>query len=162
MRNVVLVMSVLFAAGLFAPGVARAQAAPPATSSVQTITLDGALAVLDVAERQATGLHAPSSLAVVNMAGDLVAFLQMDGARPSGIRLAIGRARAAARNRQPTQALENTINGGRPAAEDAGAIVTQGGVPITVGGAVVGAVGVAGTDRGNDVRIADAAAVAVH
>jgi glc operon protein GlcG len=37
----------------------------------------------------------------------------------------------------------------------------QGGVPIRVGGAVVGAVGVSGLDKDNDLAIAEAAAAAV-
>ena len=137
---------------------AAAQAPPASVAATQNITLGGALGVLDAAQRQATALRAPSSLAVVNAAGDLVAFLRMEGARPAGIRLAIGEARSAARWRQPTQSLENAVNTGRAAAGSAGAIVLQGGVPLTVGAAVVGAVGVSGMDKDNDVRIAEAAA----
>lgn len=137
---------------------ALAEGPPPAVATIQSITLAGALGVLDAAQRQATALRAPSSLAVVDAAGNLVAFLQMDGARPAGIRLAIGEARSAARWREPTQSLENAVNGGRPAAGMAGATALQGGVPLTVGAAVVGAVGVSGMDKDNDLRIAEAAA----
>jgi len=131
------------------------------TSSVQTLSLDGARAVLRAAEQKAQQLSAPSSLAVVDVAGDLMLFEQMQGARPVGIELAIGKARSAVRYQEPTQTLEATINGGRPAAITSQLIQMDGGVPIRVGGAVVGAVGVSGLDKGNDIQVANTAAAAV-
>jgi glc operon protein GlcG len=131
------------------------------TVEVPTLSLDGARAVLHAAEQKAQQLDAPSSLAVVNPAGDLILFEQMQGARPIGIDLAIGKARSAALFQESTQALEATINAGRPAAITAARIQMQGGVPVHVGGAVVGAVGVSGFDKTKDVAIAAAAAAAV-
>ncbi|MGB9646620.1 MAG: heme-binding protein, partial [Stellaceae bacterium] len=60
-----------------------------------------------------------------------------------------------------TQTLEAAINTGRPAAITAERIQMQGGVPIHIGGTVVGAVGVSGFDKTNDVEIAETAAAAV-
>ena len=77
---------------LFTSGLTHAQ-----TAQVQTLSLDGAQAVLHAAERKARELSAPSSLAVVDASGDLILFEQMQGARPIGIDLAIGKARSAAR-----------------------------------------------------------------
>jgi uncharacterized protein GlcG (DUF336 family) len=57
---------------------------------------DGARIVLQAAEQKAQQLTAPSSFAVVNPAGELILFEQMQGARPIGIELAIGKARSAA------------------------------------------------------------------
>jgi choline dehydrogenase-like flavoprotein len=57
--------------------------------------------------------------------------------------------------------LEATINAGRLAAATAERIQMQGGVPIHIGGTVVGAVGVSGFDKSKDVEIAETAAVAV-
>ncbi len=142
--------------GLFATGFAHGQ-----TSQVQTLSLDGARAVLHAAEQKAQQLSAPSSLAVVNAAGDLILFEQMQGARPIGIELAIGKARSAARYQEATQALEATINTGRPAAITSEMIQMDGGVPIHVGGTVVGAVGVSGLEKGNDIQIAETAAAVV-
>ena len=141
---------------LLSPGLAFGQ-----TVQVPTLSLDGARSVLHAAEDKAQQLNAPSSLAVVNPAGDLILFEQMQGARPIGIELAIGKARSAALFQLPTQTLEAAINTGRPAAITAGQIQMQGGVPIRIGGAVVGALGVSGLDKDNDVAIAEAAAAAV-
>ena len=138
------------------PGLAHGQ-----TVQVPTLSLDGARSVLHAAEQKAQQLTAPSSLAVVNPEGDLILFEQMQGARPIGIELAIGKARSAALFQEPTQALEATINTGRPAAITVERIQMQGGVPIHNGGTVVGAVGVSGFDKTNDVEIAETAAAAV-
>jgi glc operon protein GlcG len=142
--------------GLFTTGFAHAQ-----TSQVQNLNLDGARVVLHAAEQKAQQLSAPSSLAVVDASGDLILFEQMQGARPIGIDLAIGKARSAARYWESTQMLESTINTGRPAAITAETVQMNGGVPIRVGGTVVGAVGVSGLVTGNDIKIADAAAAIV-
>jgi glc operon protein GlcG len=141
---------------LLTPGLTRGQ-----TVEVPNLSLDGARAVLHAAEQKALQLAAPSSLAVVNPAGDLILFEQLQDARPIGIELAMGKARSAALFQLPTQALEAAINTGRPAAITAKQIQMQGGVPIRVGGAVVGAVGVSGLDKDNDLAIAEAAAAAV-
>jgi glc operon protein GlcG len=129
------------------------------TVQVQTLSLDGARTVLHSAEQKAQQLSAPSSLAVVDAAGDLILFEQMQGARPIGIDLAIGKARSAARYWATTQALEATIDTGRTAAITAGKIQMDGGVPIRVGETIVGAVGVSGLDHRNDIQIAETAAV---
>jgi uncharacterized protein GlcG (DUF336 family) len=102
---------IILLGGLLATGLAHGQ-----TSQVQTLSLYGARAVLHAAEQKAQQLSAPSSLAVVDAAGDLILFEQMQGARPIGIELAIGKARSAARYQEATQTLEATINTGRPAA----------------------------------------------
>ena len=81
------------------------------TSQVQILSLDGARTLLHATEQKAQQLSAPSSLAVVDAAGDLILFEQMEGARPIGIDLAIGKARSAARFRETTQALEAAIDG---------------------------------------------------
>lgn len=142
---------------LVLPGLAHGQIV-----QVPTLSLDGARSVLHAAEQKAQQLTAPSSFAVVNPAGDLILFEQMQGARPIGIELAIGKARSAALFQESTQALEATINTGRPAAITAERIQMQGGVPIRIGDAVVGAVGVSGLDKANDVAIAEAASAAVR
>jgi glc operon protein GlcG len=100
-------------------------------------------------------------IAVVKPAGDLILFEQMQGARPIGIDLAIGKAHSAALFQESTQTLEAAINAGRSAAITAKRIQMQGGVPIHMDGTVVGAVGVSGFDKAKDVEIAETAATVV-
>jgi hypothetical protein len=85
----------------------------------QTITvlvvLDqaGAQTVLQAARDSAQQRNAPSAIAVVDPAGDLLAFQRMDGVRPASADLAIEKARTAARLRRPTAEIEDSINQGR-------------------------------------------------
>lgn len=139
--------------GLGLAGAAHAQTFSYAVDR-PTLTYAGAQKIMQVAAAEATALHAPSNIA----AGDLLAFERMPGAMTAGITLSMGKARSAARFQHPTAALEQAINTTRPAAITAGMIMMQGGVPIVVNGAVIGAVGVSGFDKANDVKIADTAA----
>lgn len=153
-------LAILAAAALFS-GAAGAQGGPKSVQQAPTLSLEGARTILRTAEQKAEELHAPSSLAVVDASGDLLLFEQMQGARPVGISLSMGKARSAARFEASTETLETAANTGRPAAITAGQVEMQGGVPVRVGGQVVGAVGVSGFDKEKDVEIADSAAAAV-
>src|SRR2546429_6504935 len=118
----------------------------------------GAQTVLQVARESAQQRKAPSAIAVVDPAGDLLAFQQMDGVRPASADLAIQKARTAARLQRPTAEIEDNINQGRTAFVTAGIAALRGGVPVRVNGKVVGAVGVAGLSKETDSGIANTAA----
>jgi len=122
---------------------------------------DGAQTVLQAAKERAQQRNAPSAIAVVDPAGDLLAFQRMDGVRPASADLAIEKARTAARLQRPTEEIEENINRGRTAFVTAGIAALRGGVPIRVNGNVVGAVGVAGLSKDTDTGIANAAAAAL-
>jgi glc operon protein GlcG len=136
-----------------------AWAADPALT-VKTISESGAQQVLIAAEHEAEKLHAPCAIAVVDASGILVAFLKMDGVRPGSPDLAIGKARTSALLQRPSAEAEDNVDHGRVAFVTAGLMTLRGGVPLTAGGQVVGAVGVAGLNKDNDVTIAQAAAAA--
>ena len=131
------------------------------TTSVLVLDQAGAQAVLQAAIVSAQQRNAPSAIAVVDPAGDLLAFQRMDGVRPASADLAIQKARTAARLQRPTAEIENNINRGRTAFVSAGIMALRGGTPVRVDGEVVGAVGVAGLSSENDTEIARTAAAAV-
>ena len=85
----------------------------------------------------------------------------MDGVRPASADLAIAKARTAARLQRPTAEIEDNINQGRTAFVTADIMALRGGIPIRLGGEVVGAVGVAGLSKETDTDIAGAAAAAL-
>lgn len=128
--------------------------------TVKVLVLDqaGAQTVLQAAKAMAQQRNAPSAIAVVDPAGDLLAFERMDGVRPASADLAIGKARTAARLQRPTVEIEDSINRGRPAFVTTGVMALRGGMPIRVNGEVVGAVGVAGFSKETDTDIANTAA----
>jgi glc operon protein GlcG len=133
---------------------------PVWAQTVRVMTLDqaGAQTVLQAALNGAQQRNAPSAIAVVDPAGDLLAFQRMDGVRPASADLAIEKARTAARLQRPTAEIEDNINRGRTAFVTAGIAALRGGMPIRINGEVVGAVGVAGLSKETDTAIATTAA----
>jgi glc operon protein GlcG len=131
------------------------------TINVMVLDQAGAQTVLQAAKESAQQRNAPSAIAVVDPAGDLLAFQRMDGVRPASADLAIEKARTAARLRRPTAEIEDNINNGRTAFVTADIMALRGGMPIRVNGEVVGAVGVAGMSKETDTGIAATAAAAL-
>src|SRR6202790_4650858 len=128
------------------------------TISVLVLDQAGAQTVLQAAKESAQQRNAPSAIAVVDPAGDLLAFQRMDGVRPASADLAIQKARTAARLQRPTAEIEDNIDQGRIAFVTAEIMALRGGVPVHANGEIVGAVGVAGLSKETDTEIAQAAA----
>lgn len=112
----------------------------------KSITLEGANIVIAGAMAEARKLNAPGGvIAVVDDGGNLVALERIDGTFAAGASISIGKARTAALFKKPTKVFEDIIKNGRTsmvALQDFTPL--QGGVPITVDGEIVGAVGVSG------------------
>jgi glc operon protein GlcG len=131
------------------------------TIRVTILDQTGAQTVLQAAKESAQQRNAPSAIAVVDPAGDLLAFQRMDGVRPASADLAIQKARTAARLRRSTADIEDNIDEGRTAFVTANIMALRGGMPVRVNGEVVGAVGVAGLSKETDDEIAKIAAAAL-
>src|ERR1700751_5481209 len=138
-----------------------AYAASAQTIQVSTLDEAGAERVLQVAKENARTRNAPSAIAVVDPAGDLLAFERMNDVRPASAELAIDKARTAARLQRPTEEVEDSINRGRTAFVSAGLVSLRGGMPIVVGGDVVGASGIAGRSKEIDSEIGKEVAATV-
>src|SRR3954451_2473760 len=83
----------------------------------RALTLEGARRVMAAAEAEAQRNGWPCVLAVVDDGGWLILLERMDNAPMlASVELAPAKARSAALYRKPTQALEEAINHGRPAA----------------------------------------------
>ena len=136
---------------------------PVRAQTISELALDqaGAQTVLQAARESAQLRNAPSAIAVVDPAGDLLAFQRMDHVRPASAELAVKKARTAARLQRPTAEIEDNIDHGRTAFVTADIMALRGGAPIRVNGEVVGAVGVAGLSKETDTDIADTAAAAL-
>ena len=158
-RNLSMEVTILLWPGCLTmtPAVCRAAAL---VQSVPTVTLAGAEVAMGAAAASAGRLEAPCAIAVVDRSGTPVAFESLDGVRPGSADLAIGKAHAAALLQRPTIEIENNTNQGRTAFVTAGLLALQDGAPLREGDMVVGAIGIAGINRDNDVRIADEAAAA--
>ncbi len=122
---------------------------------------EGALVILGGAVEKAKEMGVPENIAVVDSGGNLLAFVRMDGARVLS--------RQSATRKAETAALSGTRTGGIPpeveiklALATSGALTNlKGGVPIVIGGDVVGAVGVGSGTGEEDVEVAEAGIAAL-
>jgi glc operon protein GlcG len=130
----------------------------------QVLTLAQAQHVIAAAEAEASRHGWPSVIAVVDDGGWLVAMERMDNpATLASVELAPGKARTAALYRKSTALLEKMVNGGRFAAVTApGFIEMQGGIPLVVGGQVIGAIGVSTDTPEHDEQVAEAGVKALQ
>ena len=96
------------------------------------------------AEAKAKAEGWSSVISVVDSDGLPIILERMDNPDVlAGVDLAPGKARTAALFRRESGALEDAVNGKRPALETAcGFVLMRGGVPIVVDGQIVGAIGV--------------------
>jgi glc operon protein GlcG len=112
----------------------------------KVLTLAGAQRVIAAALASANGVHAHGAIAVVDDSGNLIAEVTIDGTFPQAALVALGKAHTAAAFRKNTSAFETAVNGGRTALVAMPNFTPlQGGVLITDGSDVVGAIGVSGT-----------------
>ncbi len=100
------------------------------------------------------------AVAVCDLGGHPIAFLRMDEAKPAVVQIAIDKAYSSAIYRASTGVLQELAQPGAMAyglASVPRTITFQGGIPITVDGAVVGGIGVSGAAADVDEAIALAA-----
>lgn len=159
--------------GLLVPCLAFAPAEEPRSPSHDvvaarsTLTLEGARAVLAAAAMHARAAATTGAFAVVDAAGNLIAFERVDGTFPASSRVAVGKAYTAASFGFPTAKFESSIREGRTPLIDLADTLQdftplKGGVPIRVDGHVVGAIGVSGAasaDQDEEIALAGARAL---
>jgi glc operon protein GlcG len=130
----------------------------------KSLDLAGARKVIAAARAEAQRLNAPGGvIAVVDDGGNLMALERLDGTFAAGANISIGKARTAALFKKPTKLFEDIIRNGRtPMVALNDFTPLQGGVPIEIGGQIVGAVGVSGAasaQQDEDLAIAGAKAL---
>jgi uncharacterized protein GlcG (DUF336 family) len=135
----------------------------PHLRDVRALTLDAAKAMAAAAERFAAERGWTVAVAVVDGAGGLMLFHCLDETQPGSQDVAVLKARTAARLHRPTKALEDSIAAGRAALLTLpGIVALEGGLPIRVGGRVVGAIGVSGMASAQDGEVAAAGLAALE
>jgi len=123
---------------------------------------------LEAAKQIAAAAHAEAEkngwtmvIAIVDDGAHLIYLERMDGTQIGSVQVAQDKAASAVRFKRPTKALEDAVAGGRIVVMKlAGAIPVEGGVPIIVGGDLVGAIGISGGTSPQDGVVA-AAGIAV-
>src|SRR5437868_5187513 len=158
----------IFTSTLLAILVAISAVAPAQAQIVEkkSLNLDGAKKAIAAAVDYAKKNNAPGGvIAIVDEGGNLMALERLDGSFAMGATISIGKARTAVLFKKPTRFFEELINKGRTAmtAVD-GFTPLIGGIPIIVGGEVVGGIGVSGAASANqdeELALAGAAAFSV-
>jgi len=139
-----------------------AQSGAALTLDKKVLTLAAARTIVAAAEAEATRRGLGVVIVVVDDSGTVIELTRMDAAQIASVNVGIGKARTAAIYRRPSRDFEEQIRNGRVAALAlADATPLQGGVPVLIGGRVVGAVGVSGDSPQVDEEIAIAGAKAI-
>lgn len=132
-----------------------------ATVSRPSISSELAKAMIEAAEQKAAEMGHPFVIAIVDESGVLKALSRMDGAALLSVQVAQDKAYTAAGFGMATDAWHEFVRDDPPLAMGAAPgidrlIVFGGGYPITVGDAVVGAIGVSGGHYSQDMEVAQA------
>jgi glc operon protein GlcG len=126
-------------------------------ASKKTLTLEAAKAIVAAAEAEAKKNNFTMVICVVDDGGHVILLERMDGTQLGSVQVAQDKAMTALNFKRPTKALEDAVAGGRNAVlKLTGAIPIEGGIPITVGGQIIGAVGASGGTSPQDAQVAAA------
>lgn len=124
-----------------------------------SINLEQAKKVLAAAQAEARKSNWPVAIAIVDTSGLLVAYEKIDDTQTASVWVAQDKAKSAAVYRRPTKVMEDAVAGGGAGIRflnlrDASTV--EGGLPIMVGGKIIGAIGVSGVASNQDGMIAKA------
>src|SRR6188768_3968777 len=148
MRKLVLALSMAaFATVAQAEMVAPPTPAPPPQYGQPGVTLEQATKAVEAAAAEAKKNGWFLAIAVVSNGGHLVHFSKMDQTQFASVQIAIHKAKAAATFRRPTKVFEDRIaagGAGLTALTLDGIIASEGGIPIVIGGKIVGGMGCSG------------------
>lgn len=126
------------------------------------INLAAARYIAVAAEAEASANEWAVVIAIIDDGGHLVLLQRMDGTQLASIDLATQKALSALIYRRPTKAFEDSLLGGRQAVLALpGALPVNGGLPLTYGGDLIGAIGISGVTAEQDAQIAAAGVAAL-
>ncbi len=128
----------------------------------KVLTLEAAKKIASGAEAEARKNNWNVVIAVVDDGGHLMYLQRIDGTQTGSIDVAIGKARTSAAFKRPTKVFDELAKT-RPSITSISpnAVLLEGGVPVVVGGQMVGAVGVSGVTSQQDAQIAEAGIAAL-
>lgn len=133
---------------------------------MSNIDLEQAQRALQAALSKAREIRSPSSIAIVDVGRELMAFARQDGALLASVEISIAKAYTARSLNMATRDVGPLTQPGQPlygleTTHHRPLVTFAGGRPLKVGDEVVGAVGVAGGTVDQDDEVASAAVAAI-
>ena len=123
------------------------------------LTLAAARKIVAAAETEALKHAWPVVIAVVDDGGNLICLQRLDNAQFGSVEIAIQKAKSVVAFKRPTKAWEELLASGQQRVLGLpGVMSSEGGVPLTCKGQIVGAIGVSGVKPSEDGQIARAGA----
>ena len=123
------------------------------------LTLAAARKITAAAEAEALKHAWPVVIAVVDEGGNLICLQRRDNAQFGSVESAIQKARSAVAFKRPTKAWEELLASGQNRVLGLpGVLSSEGGVPLTWKGQIIGAIGVSGVKSSEDGQVARAGA----
>lgn len=124
------------------------------------VNLEQARKLVAAAVADSRRQNLPMAIAVVDTAGQLVAFERMDNTQTASTGIAQDKASSAAMYRRPTKVFQDVLAAGGVGLRVLtlrGANTVEGGLPIVVDGKIIGGIGVSGGTSEQDGVVAKAA-----
>ena len=175
MRSQILTSVLVGAAMLVGSGLRAQQPAPPNLDAIPEkmpfsnpygppVTAQRAQSLIQAAAAEASKRGWAMNIAVVDSGANLVAFLRMDGAQLASIAIAEHKARAAAKYRRPTKALEDAVQkfDFKYLLTLDDVVASRGGIPLIEDGKIIGAIGCSGGTGSQDEATCAAGAAGVN
>jgi uncharacterized protein GlcG (DUF336 family) len=123
----------------------------------KALTLEVAKQIADAAEKSAASRKLTMVITILDEGGNLIYLAKMDDTQIGSIAVAQAKAKSAISFKRPTKVFEEGVAGGRNALLSLpGAMPIEGGIPITVNGKIIGAIGVSGGTSAEDGQVAQA------
>ncbi len=155
--------SALLCAGLIAGAPAQAQQKGPLPYGAP-ITLAQAQKVAAAAMAEAAKNKWEEAIAIVEPNGQLVYYAKMDDTQYGSMKVALNKATSSALFRRPTKVFHDLLAKGPQflyLTELEGANAVPGGMPIVVGGKIIGGLGCSGVTGEQDIQICEAGLAAL-
>jgi uncharacterized protein GlcG (DUF336 family) len=137
---------------------------PPIIPYGLPISIDDAKIVAAAAVAEARAHNWAMAIAILDPAGFLVYFEKMQDTQNASVELSLEKARTSALFRRPTKVFQDALAAGGDNLRVlglTGVIPNAGGIPLVVGGKLIGAIGVSGGSVDQDAQVAQSGVAAL-
>jgi uncharacterized protein GlcG (DUF336 family) len=134
---------------------------PGLTESTLRLTHKGVMAMLSAGIAEAEAMAQPQCIVIVDASGEVMGEIRMTGSKFLSRRTAMAKALTAASHGIPSDSIPEPVRPAVAAATDGAGTGLPGGLPIRVGGALMGGIGVGSGAPDQDLTVARAALAAI-